>query len=498
MATSVVGRGAPRGYEWLYDAYDAQFDAARAAPSRTAARAGGGRETRPPAAELPPSRGRVRGPLVGYPGAWGWQDQEDVNSIAPEDYRHCTQVFANPQKHYVCATDTPLCRVLGATAPQREYEERREERSVLHWGQRKLMLSEIEFLTKMCSNPEEATVVYAGAAPGTHISGLSAMFPGVKFVLVDPLPFTCKETDYIEVRNELMTDELAAQLAAEALSRGRAVYFVSDVRSADYQQQTLEENEQNIAEDMELQKSWHSVLDPVSSMLKFRLPWSEGATEYLDGDVHLPVWGPTATTEARLITPRHAVRGAPPELRTYDNKVYESQMMEFNVGTRVGLYPHVCSPTGHVDGEGLCHCYDCASEVLVLSEYLKYAERWNFPGLWSSSQWGGSTRSSRDVNDAQSCQGRTTSEQVAQLSRTLSLMCASDRTLLHPAPDPDARKSVIDSRQRPNGRTPRRNASATVDGGAGKRPWGHGRRQGGSPYARGKGERGHTGKYLRR
>jgi hypothetical protein len=31
---------------------------------------------------------------------------------------------------------------------------------------------------------------------------------------------------------------------------------------------------------------------PFKSMLKFRLPWDEPATRYLDGHVFLPIWGP--------------------------------------------------------------------------------------------------------------------------------------------------------------------------------------------------------------
>jgi hypothetical protein len=38
-------------------------------------------------------------------------------------------------------------------------------------------------------------------------------------------------------------------------------------------------------------------------MLKFRLPYPppNAQTEYLDGDLYLPVWGGRTTTESRLI-----------------------------------------------------------------------------------------------------------------------------------------------------------------------------------------------------
>jgi cap2 methyltransferase len=103
------------------------------------------------------------------------------------------------------------------------------------------------------------------------------------------------------------------------------------------------------------------IMQPRSSMLKFRLPWNNRETEYLDGDIRLPIWGPTATTESRLITPLND----PGSKKLYDNTKYEQQMMNFNVHTRVALYNHNV-PGQHVDGDDLCHCFDCASEVRVI------------------------------------------------------------------------------------------------------------------------------------
>ena len=54
-----------------------------------------------------------------------------------------------------------------------------------HLGQRKLLLSEIQFL----SNTKNKYVVYAGSAPGNHIYYLSNLFPDKKFILIDPNPF---------------------------------------------------------------------------------------------------------------------------------------------------------------------------------------------------------------------------------------------------------------------------------------------------------------------
>lgn len=57
----------------------------------------------------------------------------------------------------------------------------------LHLGQRKLLLSEIQFLT--LNHTHSKYVVYAGAGPGHHIHYLYQLFPHLKFILVDPTKF---------------------------------------------------------------------------------------------------------------------------------------------------------------------------------------------------------------------------------------------------------------------------------------------------------------------
>jgi hypothetical protein len=53
-----------------------------------------------------------------------------------------------------------------------------------HWGQRKLLLTEILFFT--LHGKPNTTVIYAGAAPSDHMLFLSKMFKSYHFVLVDP------------------------------------------------------------------------------------------------------------------------------------------------------------------------------------------------------------------------------------------------------------------------------------------------------------------------
>ena len=258
-------------------------------------------------------------------------------------------------------------------APRQEYRRRKGElKTVIHWGQRKLLLSEIEFLTKF--GVSGATVVYAGAAPGTHTRYLIELFPELKFVLVDPAPFSSKLTQGPRclLRQELFTDDVAQQYAGRD-----KVLFICDIRScnsamrlplldcasvtSDQALMNDQEVEDTVLEDMQAQQRWHDSIQPIKSMLKFRLPWTPGYTEYLAGDVYCQAFGPITTTETRLVPYGH-------ERVMWDNKKYEEQLFHFNTVTRVARYAH-SMPVGR-PGYGLDYCYDCRSEVEILSEYL--------------------------------------------------------------------------------------------------------------------------------
>ncbi len=323
---------------------------------------------------------------------------------------HCKQVEHNNEYH--SRTDISFSRVLQTNAPRMKYRRRREEvKTVIHWGQRKLLLSEIEFLT-LHALPG-TTVIYAGAAPGTHIEYLSNMFPDVNFVLVDPAPFTVKERlPQIALRaNTLFTDELAQEFGVLY----KDILFISDIRSADPTVLTEEETEQQVAKDMANQSQWHKLMGARKSMLKFRLSWRAGKTKYLAGEIYLPVWGPVTTTESRLIADFNA-----PEIE-YDNTEYEEKMFHFNTVTRVGRYRH------SIRGEGIDHCYDCTAEISILRAYLTKRK--------------GFSETDPKLN-----------AQIARMSLQISRKISAHRKLSSPNPDPEQRKRVIMKRQYINGK----------------------------------------------
>lgn len=277
------------------------------------------------------------------------------------DNPHIQQVFANGRefirlKREMRASDRYASPDL---LPRTAYQRRQgEAKTVEHWGQRKLLLSEIEFLTL---HAHKATVcLYAGAAPGTHINYLSeVLFPDMQFVLVDPAAFECRQTDRIQIRNTFFNDAIAEEYA------GQELLFICDIRSTDIGVDTNARGGK-IAGDMVWQEKWIKTMRPKSSMIKFTLPYCPppGTTKYLDGDLYMPVFGGRTSTECRLMVED------PDSFRDWDHEEYEAYMFHHNTITRTSCFD-VSLPRQKRREVGLCRCYDCASEVYIVSTYLK-------------------------------------------------------------------------------------------------------------------------------
>lgn len=291
--------------------------------------------------------------------------------------------FNNPhllQYGKIVKSSKPIDRILRNDAKEKEYVTRKNViKSVNHWGQRKLLLSEIEFLTlyigndRKCEKDSRDMVIYAGAAGGDHIPFLSNLFSHVKFILIDPAKFNIKESKNIKIINDYFTDDMAKKLF-KMYNESYDIYFISDIRTGCWKTQTSEKVEESVENDMRAQEKWVKILKPKMSMLKFRLPYCSPEKiikeyKYLKGDIYLPIWGPQTTTETRLITDGK-------EETIYNPKKYESQMFYFNTETRVMYYEH---DKKYSEDEYLKHsydnCYDCESELRILENYLSYLKK---------------------------------------------------------------------------------------------------------------------------
>ena len=259
-------------------------------------------------------------------------------------------------------------RVLRPDAPCSPYVRRRFElKKSLHWGQLKLFLTEIEFLSlallqRNKDKKEHLPIhfVYAGAAPGEHTAYLSKLFPMIQFHLYDPNKFKISESDSVRIYQQFFTEVDAQQWQGK--EEEAYIIFASDVRTEPATEETVKEN-------MEMQLDWWKDMNPEIAMFKFRLPWQEGETEYAAGDIYIQPYPGATSTESRLIVPK----GSP--MIKYDHKKYEEQCFHHNTVTRTRKYQTVLGNSLKITTDGICNCYDCASFVSILDTYLD-AIRW--------------------------------------------------------------------------------------------------------------------------
>lgn len=295
------------------------------------------------------------------------------------DYKenpHCQQyvaLFNEPIPH----RKEPMFLYSGLemTKPQITWEElnrfRRGQRSTLaSWGQRKLALSEVDFLTDFADDGD--LVVYAGSAPGTHLLDLAKLFPTLTFHLYDPRDFDVNlyRDQRFTIFQKFFTDLDALRYT------GKNVIFLSDIRTVS-NELSNEINELRVAQDNYDQARLHQLMKPKKALLKFRLPFpikgspiypnSEKKNKflfrYLDGEVRLQAFAPPYSTEKRLIP-----NG---KWRDYDASLDESLMATQNAVYRPSIYDDMPEVGGMDD------CFDCTYEKYI---WQKYTERFDPEG----------------------------------------------------------------------------------------------------------------------
>jgi hypothetical protein len=266
-----------------------------------------------------------------------------------------------------------------------------------HWGQRKLLFSEIEFLTiaKKYINFENALCIYVGAASGTHLPIIGELFKNLKFLLYDPNPFDIKEDKQFMIKtgkDGFFTDDKINDVLT--IANGRDIIFISDIR--------IKPNNEDCHKDMLAQQRWSILLNAKAIELKFRLPYvdvdekgneinnllnltipddvikdkiilpdtekSKYSYLYLDGDIYWQLYPHEFSTETRLITIR---LGDKFKMKYYDYKKYESQCLYFNEIDRLKTFfiddSHFVKYNilGYDDG------YDSVSEYFIIKQYLE-------------------------------------------------------------------------------------------------------------------------------
>lgn len=294
-------------------------------------------------------------------------------------------------------------RILLADAPEKPYQNNSATASFehplmkgLHYGQRKLMLSEVEFFTGILrrikaggeqANQKKVLIVYAGAACGLHLPFLFSLFTDFDFVLIDPAPFCSQVRDIaaqdescvLELIEGICTPELCLRLRRTYCDTHQ-LYLVSDIRSG--QPTGMQQNQEHtkmIQQDNAAQREWCFSLEVEAAMLKFHPPYpasgdptdlTEDEYEYLEGTALFGVWAPKSSSEVRLVVVGPFVKGYQAPNRLYDCVEHEGQCYAYNIDNR--------------------YAKDCNAERAILESYLEL-----FPGSYASAEQLSKTLSER-------------------------------------------------------------------------------------------------------
>lgn len=260
----------------------------------------------------------------------------------------------------------------------------------IHWGQRKLHLSEVDFFMSYTNQNEKYTIVYAGAANGQHIPLLLKLFPNLEFHLYDPAPFSPVVLSNPALKINpfkdsvlpvgFFTDEVAANYTSTD-----NLLFICDIRLAPSMKKSDPKYaalfEEKVDYDMTIQKDWVNIMKPKFSILKMRLPYyAKEKYEYLDGDVRFQIWAPVASTETRLVVSRTDDEDKF-SIKSYAPEVYEKQCAYFNNQMRQMDIGKVTFKSVGIDTDGefgdLWREYgilintDCYLETVLFALYLK-------------------------------------------------------------------------------------------------------------------------------
>lgn len=271
--------------------------------------------------------------------------------------------------------------ILDENQPRLEYRRRRDdEKTSVSYGQRKLLMSLVSFLSQHCRGIEKGIVVYVGAAPSTNTGIAISLFPGLEWHLYDPARFSLK-TDVkkkVFIYRKYFEDETARYWLERKEKTGENIIFISDIRTADYTKtKNLDENEDQIEVDMAMQRKWVEIIKPTVCQLKFRLGYflesRKNEFEYFDGILYRQSYAPQTSTECRLVFKEI-------KYKMYDCKKYEEQMFYHNAVVR----EKIRYKNDEADGLELVNDWDCSCEVYIWKLFL--GDKWTKEEILKLSQ----------------------------------------------------------------------------------------------------------------
>lgn len=278
-----------------------------------------------------------------------------------------------------------------------------DHQSKCHWGQKKLLLSEIQFFTRICKtlnikSLKDFAVVYIGSAGGHHLPILYNLFPDLIWLLYDPAPFSKDVTKHptkdksVFIYNMYFTDDTLEHVRKNC--QGRKILFISDIR--------VETKEEDIIKDMRNQAFWGTELNSPFMLHKFRLPYEELETIpksnlqfklneklfinpnlkttkyknmlYLKGDIYLQIFPPPYSGELRLFVEQ---KNGKYEFAEYDYLDIENRLVYFNSYIRPYFYcsndDKICKEYKYINYiPGYDTSVECLMEYKVVMDYYNY------------------------------------------------------------------------------------------------------------------------------
>ena len=290
-----------------------------------------------------------------------------------------------------------LFRKITKDSPIEIYGRRTDDRvfNNCHAGQRKLLFSEIEFLTKLSKKYDlnNILIVYIGSAAGFHLPLLFALYPELEYVLIDPAKFKFKKygfTNKYHIINDYYTDETHLQIK-KINSNNKLIAVISDFRS--------EATDEKTYLDMIKQQYWLIQLDAVAYILKTRFPYagkefdykyyqydipedikhkieetktthSKNSFLYLDGSIYTQIWASPRSSETRIIKIKKSENELF-KLKDYDVYAYDGQLNYFNNNVRKQCFKYKKSNTAKYHLFCFDDGYESTVEYYLIYKYLK-------------------------------------------------------------------------------------------------------------------------------
>lgn len=228
------------------------------------------------------------------------------------------------------------------TYPRIKWEHRKnlDLEGVASMGVLKLLLTEIQFLTKHASSGD--TVVYIAGSQGSHLLTLARMFPFLQFHVYDMGPFPAIQLGEASNRFKFMARKLTQEDLKGYYGMRDKVLLLSDVKPLEFRgnrstHTTVHTQFMEDRDEMNLQRSWVCSMKPRQALLRLRIPYNETdgslgkrrtpdkamSISYLDGEMFFQPFGRRSAVEMRLhLAPLN------PHTMQYSTKAYDCQKHE--------------------------------------------------------------------------------------------------------------------------------------------------------------------------